>query len=468
MYRLKLISEMVKTGWMLIKTMNDSQKKLENELERYKVRVNDLSSLIEVSSIINSTFDLDVLINLVMEKAQTVMHAEASSVLLINEKSEKLECEVALGQVGDQVRKTIQLEKGQGVAGWVWEQQKPLIVKDVTTDTRFYNKIDEKSGFQTKSILAVPLAVNRRIIGVAEVINRTDGKNFSQDDLDLFITFCSQVSLAIDNARMHKMAIEQERWHQQLENAKVIQQSFMPDDLPGDSLGRFNLAAKNLPAISVGGDFFDALLLDDNKLALLIGDVSGKGVPAALYMARLMSDFRFLVSNSIEPEEVVSTLNKILVDRSRNGMFVTLQYAVIDLNNGELSLCNGGHLPIIHHSDCNEMHDFVYVEEGAPLGISKYINFETVRIKLNAGDFVFFYTDGVIEAKNKNNSQFSLNRLLSVSNRNWKHAKQMLDSIFKEVTRFANNVPQHDDMTFLVFHWTGNDSNPEIQMNGNK
>ncbi len=274
----------------------------QNEIDRLRSRVDDLASLIEVSIIINSTLDLEKLIGLVMEKAQSVMRAEASSVMLINEKTNRLECEVALGQVGETVRKTIQLARGQGVAGWTWKHQKPLIVPDVEKDPRFYSAIDQKSGFRTKSILAVPLMAKERIIGVAEVINRTDGKQFTDDDLDLFSTFGRQVSLAIENARMHRMELEQERLRQQLESAKVIQQSFMPEILPGAKADRFRLAAKNLPAISVGGDFYDAIELDQNHLGLLIGDVSGKGVPAALYMARLMSDFRFLFSrrNSLQ------------------------------------------------------------------------------------------------------------------------------------------------------------------------
>ncbi len=291
-----------------------------------KQRVKDLSSLIEVSIIINAATDLDELIQLVLEKAQAVMNAEASSVFLVNEESNLLECEVALGEVGDKVTKTIRLQKGQGVAGWVWEHGQTLIVSDVENDKRFYSLSDKSSGFTTKSILAVPLKTRDHILGVAEVINRVDGKEFTNDDLDLFSTFCRQVTLAIENITMHQNDLEQERLQQQLESANEIQQSFMPQDLPGGEDEPFELAAINLPASAVGGDFYDALDLADDKLAVLIGDVSGKGVPAALYMARFMSDFRFFVQQTPQPALLLKSLNEVLVERSRRGMFVTLLY----------------------------------------------------------------------------------------------------------------------------------------------
>ena len=423
------------------------------ELEYLRARVEDLSSLIEVSIIINSTLDLDKLIGLVMEKAQMVMRAEASSVLLINEKTDRLECEVALGEVGDQVRKTIQLAKGQGVAGWVWEHEEALIVPDVEKDPRFYSAIDQASGFKTKSILAVPLMAKNRIIGVAEVINRSDGKQFTEQDLDLFSTFCRQVSLAIENAKMHQMELEQERLRQQLESAKVIQQSFMPEILPHQQGNGLELAARNLPAISVGGDFYDAIELDDHRLGLLIGDVSGKGIPAALYMARLMSDFRFYVQQEDDPVRLLSLLNNTLAERSRQGMFVTLQYSVIDIENGVFTFSDAGHLPIIHVSPRFAEPRLLQARQGVPLGIAQDVPFEAHSVQLSPGDTIVLYTDGIIESKNWNNEQFSINRLATFCYNNSGKPQEMLDSLIREVQTFSAGMPQQDDITAMIFRW---------------
>jgi sigma-B regulation protein RsbU (phosphoserine phosphatase) len=428
---------------------------LQGEVERLKSRTDDLSSLIEVSRIINSTLDLDQVLGLAMEKAQMVMRAQSSSIMLINEKTNLLECEVALGEVKDEVRKTIHLAKGQGLSGWVWEQQKPVIVADVSKDSRFYSGIDQHTGFKTHSILAAPLMAKDKIIGVAEVINRIDRKEFTEEDLNLFTTFCDQVALAIDNARMHRLAIEQERMRQQLESAQVIQQSFLPQFLPHSTDERYQIAAQYIPTISVGGDFYDAVELDHNQIGLLIGDVSGKGIPAALFMARLMSDFHFFAQQHNEPEQLLSLLNETLVERSRQGMFVTLQYAVIDTLTGEVTLSNGGHLPTIHVSAKDSSSHLLLVDEGAPLGIARDLSFDAKKVTLQPGDSLLFYTDGIIESQNQNREQFSLERLLACVCRKWKNPQQMIEQVIKELTAFSLNMPQHDDITALAFRWNG-------------
>ncbi|MBN1562165.1 SpoIIE family protein phosphatase [candidate division KSB1 bacterium] len=423
----------------------------QDKVRELESRVEDLSSLIHVTNIISSTLDLDELLGLVMEKAQEVMRAEASSVFLVNEEFNVLECEVALGSHGDKIIKTIRLEKGQGVAGWVWQQAASLIVPDVTKDQRFYSAADQQSGFQTKSILAVPLQNKERIIGVAEVINRADGNEFTDYDLDLFKTFCQQVAMAIENARVHQIELEQERLRQQLESAKEIQQSFMPQKLPQGENGIFDIAARNLPAISVGGDLFDVLMLDDRHVGILIGDVSGKGIPAALYMARLMSDFRFYVQKHRDPGVLLDKLNDLLVDRSRHGMFVTLQFAVVDIWTGKIVHGDAGHLPMVHIRDGRA--EPAVRASGAPLGVLKSIPFDNGIMQLAPGDMLVFYTDGIIEAMNTKGEEYSFDRLLACLNRHWASAGQVIEECLKQIYRFTKSSPQNDDITLVAFQW---------------
>ena len=325
-----------------------------DEIKILRKKADDLSGLIQISSIINSVLDPDEVVRLVMEKAQEVMNAEASSVFLLNTKTDRLEIQSALGEKDDTIidttkdlKKKITLEIGQGLAGWVALHKEILNIPDAQNDPRFFQKADKMTGFQTRSILAAPLLVKNKLIGVAEVINRKDRNPFDDEDVNLFSTFCSSVAMAIENARLHKKSIEQERFQQQLQSAKIIQQSFLPKSNPTCPFYRFEVSATYKPAKTIGGDFYDFIILDDDHLGLAFGDVSGKGIPAALYMARLLSDFHLYANVNRSLEQAVTKLNNTLVDRSQQGMFVTFTGGILNAANGIFEYVNAGHLPIL-------------------------------------------------------------------------------------------------------------------------
>ncbi|MBN1351731.1 SpoIIE family protein phosphatase [candidate division KSB1 bacterium] len=426
---------------------------MRHELHALQEKVIQLQSLIEVTSIISSVLDLDRLMQLVMEKAQSVMHAEASSVLLLNEKENRLECEIALGEVGEQVKRKVQLEIGQGIAGWVAQTGKPLIVEDVASDSRFYARSDELTGFKTRSILAAPLIVKDKIIGVAEVINPLESRKFNRDDLDIFLTFCRQVALAIENAKIHRYLIEKQRLDQQLESAHAIQQSFMPQAFPQSPEGAYSVWAKNIPAISVGGDFYDFIEFDAKKLGIVIGDVSGKGIPAALFMARLVSDFRFFTQSEKRPEDTMSAMNNCLAERSLQGMFVTLSYLLLDIQTGELTIADGGHLPPIwvHHRQAYA--ETIDQLDCIPLGIQRDASFSSSTIQLEHGDSVILVTDGVIEAKNKRGEQLSMKGLLDIDHVDSNDTRQVVTTIIDATLSFSRGTRQHDDITVVCLTW---------------
>jgi len=420
-----------------------------DEIRCLRAKVADLSTLIETSIIINSLLDLEELVGLVMEKAQSVMKAEASSVLLVNEETNMLECEVALGEVGKEVRK-LQLRMGEGIAGWVAEHGEPQIIPDTTVDKRFSTKIDRSTGFNTRSILAAPLTVKNRVIGVAEVINRVDGEAFDEEDLALFSTFCRQVAMAIENARMHKVKLEKQKLEEQLESARIIQQSFMPQEFPHSPGLGFAIAARSVPAISVGGDFFDFTEFEQRSIGIAVGDVTGKGVPAALYMARLVSDLRLYAQTHRSPADLVAALNQVLVDRSRRGMFVTFQYGILDVATGVFTYSNAGHLPFIRISALTQRVDFLEDAKSIPLGIRADMPFTEESIELNSGDCVVSITDGIIEAMDAQGQAYSFERVVDVLSRPAESAEALVASLLEDVRLFSEGTQQHDDLTVLV------------------
>lgn len=422
-------------------------------IDTLQQKINDLTSLIEVSAIISSTLDLEELMNLVMEKAQAVMNAEASSVMLLNEQTGMLECEIALGTVQEKVKNNIYLKLGQGIAGWVAQHGEAIIVPDVDSDSRFYSNIDHSTGFKTRSILAAPLKVKDKVIGVAEVINRRDARPFTEDNLAIFTTFCRQVALAIENAKMHRYMLEQQRMQQQLESAHSIQQSFMPQAFPHSDQDKYLVYAKNIPATSVGGDLFDFIEIGTDHLAFVIGDVSGKGIPAALYMARLISDLRYYCHITERPIDLMQTINSVLLDRSRQGMFVTLIYMVLDTKTGELTITNGGHLPPFWYQKKSGTCTKINSSAGIPLGILPEVEFSEQVIQLQPGDQVLLYTDGVTEAKNTQGNMFSVKRLENIFAKARRHPRVLIEDIVKQVKKYCKNISQHDDITLLGIKW---------------
>ncbi len=206
------------------------------EIARLERRLQQLSSLMEVSVLIGSSLDLTEVLNSVMQKAQAVMDAEASCILLLNERTKKLEFEVALGDADavtlTTLKQKITLDLGQGIAGAVALSRVPELVADAAADPRFFRDADKTTGFTTRSLLAAPLVVRDKLIGVAEVLNPRGGRRFTREDLELFAAYCRQVAVAIENARLHKVVLERQREQQQLEFAALVQQSFLPQRCP--------------------------------------------------------------------------------------------------------------------------------------------------------------------------------------------------------------------------------------------
>lgn len=422
------------------------------ERDELKARVDALSGLIEVGAIINSTLDLDDLIRLVMEKAQTVMHAEASSVMIINESRNVLQCPVALGEAGEKIQ-MIELQLGQGIAGTVATSGVPEIIPDAHADPRFNSAIDKETGFTTKSILAVPLIVKDRTIGIAEVINRIDGEPFDEADLELFIAFCRSVALAIENARMVQLQLEKQRLDQQLEAAKFIQQSFMPENIPTVEGQSFSIAAESLAARSVGGDFYDFIDFDENRMGIIIGDISGKGVPAALFMARMISDFRLYTQQYRDAGVLLQDMNNTLQERSQRGMFVTSLYGILNTVDGSFTFANAGHIPLIHVKKAEGISEIVADSGGVPLGILPNVEYAETSITMAKGDYLIMITDGVTEAKAQDGSEYSLERVLDVFSTSEAAPDDMIEDLMKDIRQFTGDEQWRDDVTIVVLKW---------------
>jgi phosphoserine phosphatase RsbU/P len=418
------------------------------DIERLELKVRRLSTLIEVNGLISSSLNLDLILENVMVISKKVMNADASSLMLIDEKTDELVYEVALGSVGKKLKQEFRLKFGQGIAGTVAREGKPVLLEDAYNHPKFYRGHDEATGYRTKSMITVPLKVGERIIGVAQVINRLDDQSFNQDDLELFIALCSLAAIAIDNAKMHKSLMEKQRLVKDMEFARTVQESFLPQKTPEITSYRFS--THYTPAQEVGGDFYDFILLDHNRTGIVIGDVSGKGVPAALYMAKLGSDLRTLAFTEKDPAAALRLLNIQLAERSRRGMFATLLYMELDSKSGSLTISNAGHLPpIVKKADGTVRK--LSTAGGSPLGILSGMTFGQETARLEKGDTAVLYTDGIIEAMNAKEELYGYERFEKLIHAAAADPDVLKTAVIDDVNRFTGLSPQHDDMTLVCF-----------------
>lgn len=419
-------------------------------LKTIEKKVEDLRTLIEVSAIISSTLDFSELMTLVMEKAKSLMEAEGCSILLYNKETNKLEFDLALCReesVVDILKSKVSLDMGQGIAGWVAEHQTPLLIKDAKADSRFYPGADQLTCFTTASLIAVPLIGRSGLIGVAEILNPKNRDFFIDDDLEIFQTLCRQVAIAIENSRFHKESVEKEKLRQELEIASAIQKSFLPES-PRFKKDRLMLSALNLSATQVGGDLYDFIELGSNKVGVFIGDVSGKGISAALYMAKVLSDFRHIAPQVVAPEIAMTRLNSVL-SRAPRGMFLTGIYGIVDLSTGNHSLSVAGHPPFLWltHGEVRVMN----VASGPPLGILP-IDYPHAEISLKKGDKILFLTDGVFDAKNKEGERIGFERLVRFIKEHGAEGN-LIQKVVDYVNDFSKGLARADDLTLLELSW---------------
>jgi sigma-B regulation protein RsbU (phosphoserine phosphatase) len=383
---------------------------------------------------------------LVMEKAKSVMDAEACSILFYNRETDRLEFEVAMGSddaTARALKKTISLEMGQGIAGWVAQHRQPLIIDDVSKDERFFPGADKFTGFTTRNMIAVPLMGRSGLIGVVQIINH--GKK----DLDpeIFQLLCGQFAIAIENARYYRDSLERERHRQQLEIAAALQKSFLPEE-PVFVKGRARVAAVNISASQVGGDVYDFVQPGEGSLGFFIGDVSGKGITAALYMAKFISDFRHVCQESANPALTLGTLN-LQAARAPLGMFLTAIYGVLDLANGLLRLAIAGHPPFLHISRGEvRVSD---LPSGPPLGIVP-CDYPLTALSLVPGDRLLFVTDGVFDAKNQRGERIGFDAIVQFVRAHAGEA-DIMAKIVTHLEEYATGTDQADDLTLVELCW---------------
>ena len=339
------------------------------------------------------TFSLDIreTLDATLRRLMDFLHTEAASVFLLDPQSAELVCEACAGPVD---LRGLRLPPGTGIVGKAVAEAATQLVRDTRRAPGFYAGVDHASGFDTRSILCAPLLLHGECIGAIELLNKRRAADaieglFGEDDRQLLAILASSAALAIHNARLAAELARSRALQRELEIARSIQESFLPAFEANHPIAGINLAARE-----VSGDFFDYLLLPNGKYVFNIGDVSGKGVEAALLMAKASSLYHCLAKNLESPAAVMSVLNQELCEQSTRGMFVTMIGGLYDPGSGVVTLANAGHPPAIQRSapGSYQVHD----RRGLPLGILPGQRYEESSFAL-AESSLYLYTDGLSE-----------------------------------------------------------------------
>ena len=410
-----------------------------------KTYVHRLESLIDASKHLNTTFDLEKLLSIILHLATKNLNAQRGTIYLIDEKARELWSKVLKGGEG---LVEIRLPIGTGISGTVAETGETINLKDASKDARFYSGFDKRSGFKTKTMLCMPMK-NRhgKIIGVFQIINKRRGAFDNEDELFLK-AFSEHAALAVENARLYQTSMESERVQKELQIAGEIQQRLLPKEIT--PIPHYEIAAAAQPCTSVGGDFYDIISVGKNRYVFVMADVTGKGVPAALLVSTLHASLRAYIQSDTSLSELTHRLNNVVFENSPSERFITFFIMVLDCETHTITYVNAGHnFPYLFHPESREV---IELEAGGlPLGMIDNVNYESKEISLGRNDVLALYTDGVTEAMDRSKEQYSEERLKQIiRNSVIKPALQIKDDILEDVRSFIGQEPPSDDLTLLV------------------
>jgi len=307
--------------------------------------------------------------------------------------------------------------------------------------------------FRIRSVMCVPLvAADGKGFGVIQLDTQDRSKKFTQEDLKLLVCVANQASVAMENAKLHTDALLRERLKRDLELAHQVQLSFLPRTVP--VVKGYEFGGHYESALEVGGDYYGFIPLADGRLAVALGDVAGKGVSAALLMAKLSSDTRFCLSTEPDPARAVRKLNDLLYEfTSPMDRFVTLALAVVDPANHTVTLVNAGHLPpLVYRRGATELQDAVPNNvSGLPLGVMEGYEYNSCQLPLHPGDNLVMFTDGVTDATDVRNTQFGLKGIqTALLQGGGISAKSLVERLVRAVHVHSTNQSQQDDITLVA------------------
>ncbi|TAL37866.1 MAG: GAF domain-containing protein [Spirochaetes bacterium] len=410
-------------------------------------RIDELTALYEISQTLSVLkFDHNVLNN-IMSSISKALSSERSSLMLYDQERKKLVLIASYG-LPETITPGTQIDIDDSVAGYVYKTGDPLIVVDRAKDFPFL-PVDPTRTYRTKSFIAAPVRHNNQTIGVLSITDRKDSSIFDSINLRVITTIANHVADAYRNIEYLNNIEAQRRLEQEIDIAAEIQRKILPA-IP-KSFRTHRMAAFNKPAKEVGGDFYDFSRIDENKYAVLIGDVSGKGIPAALFMGSARNIVRAEMRINNQPATLLAHSNKYVREDSEHGMFVTLFYMLVDTHNSIINYGCAGHNPPLLIR--NKTREIVKLNaRGKALGIAAESAFEERIILFEPGDMLILFTDGVLEYLGDRDIDEGEERLIEIALGNFEKSPVELIGLLEEkLSEKSLHSDFMDDFTILFF-----------------
>ncbi len=407
---------------------------------RVKRQAKTLTLLNEIARDLSSILNLDELLGRIAEVLKQLIDYQMFSILLIDSTGQKLQ-----HRFSQRFQESIQLKHdrklGVGVIGVAAQTGEAILVPDVKKDPRYIMVNPE-----TRSELAVPLIYKKRVIGVLD-LEHTKRHFFTDDHKKAMTTLAAQVAIAIENARLYEeIAKQEQRLERDLAMARALQFRLLPQARP--QLAHLEVAAKFSPARAIGGDLYDFMSYSGGRTAIVIGDVSGKGAPAAIYAALVSGILRSHAPIEPDPSEMLSAVNFSLSERRIDGQFVSIIYALWDDERRSLQVANSGlPRPVYCHNGKTQ----IIEATGLPLGLFDDAEYDQFTYTAETGDVFVFFSDGILDAGNKSGDMFGRTRVDQIVTQHCaSSAEEIVKAIFKAVAEHATGVEAFDDQTVVV------------------
>jgi sigma-B regulation protein RsbU (phosphoserine phosphatase) len=403
-----------------------------------------LTLLYDISRELTAILDRETLLTSIAQHVKKIVDYDVFTVMLWNEKTQLLEG-VFAKHYEDTIPSRFRVSLGEGITGTAAANRTPIRVPDVRLEPRY---IHCETSLGVRSELVVPLLLRDRLIGVLD-LESAEPHSFSAEHERMLTTLSAFIAISLENSRMYEEARRNEqRLLGELDTAREIQRQLLPRgarEVPG-----LDIAASYVPARELGGDFYDFLPYGNGRLALVLGDVSGKGTPAALFGSLAIGILReHVVEHPCPPQEMLQMLNGRLYAARLDARFVAMLFALYDPNTHQITFASAGapHPLLIRNGKVEEL-----IIEGVPLGLLPDIDYEVLTLDLLPGDLLVFASDGIVESENPKHEEFGNERLFSLLSTmsTSVSVEDVSGAILLATDEFSGSAPPHDDRTLLV------------------